>query len=150
MPAERHVGAPSLPSSAPAATTSGRSWHTLGLGLSEVSRPFGAHKLHHIGSIRPSWQPNRFVQTDEKASGRLLTAVWIWAFPKRHDKATFKQTWRSQDRVWKVHESSDAPARDLRSASGLRQTRSSVGRNSSQGTMASISTRGSRLASRLA
>jgi len=42
------------------------------------------------------------------------------------------------------------PARDLRAASGLRHTRSSVGRNSSQGTTASISTSGSRLASRLA
>nr|BAH90382.1 ISSpo2 transposase [uncultured bacterium] len=42
------------------------------------------------------------------------------------------------------------PARDLRSASGLRQTRSNVGRNSSLGTMESISTNGSRLASRLA
>ncbi|MGX0904831.1 hypothetical protein ACSSV8_003425, partial [Roseovarius sp. MBR-79] len=34
------------------------------------------------------------------------------------------------------------PARDLRAASGLRQTRSSTGRNSSHGTTASISTSG--------
>jgi len=41
-------------------------------------------------------------------------------------------------------------ARDLRAASGLRQTRSSQGRNSAHGTTASIPTSGSFFASKLA
>jgi hypothetical protein len=42
------------------------------------------------------------------------------------------------------------PARDLRSAAGLRQTRSSPGRNSSNGTTAQILISGSFVASKLA
>lgn len=41
-----------LPSSAPAGTTSARSWRTSGLGLPGSSQPCGAHKLIKIASIK--------------------------------------------------------------------------------------------------